>query len=367
MIERLTAVEQMAETREPKTEDLFDRLGVLAAPQIALQNYPETHPLKVFNGSFFLDADTNTVHVLTRVILGYYRYVSVITHFQLPLNEVISGMQVGNPHIAQIVLGTDTPHDFWGAEDPRVQVFEDHVYATYAGRSRWFFDQEAPRPPRYRIMPLVARATRDNPLHWEKIGYFRLHEMERGDDANKFMGTKNTVLHLTDDTLYVFHRPYYRRSSLQFGAVISHANIDSLQPTGELKEIPLSVDGIACKPAKFELKIGWGPAPVEVSHNELLMLLHGVDVKLKCYRVFAMLLKKENHGLKPVAITPHYIMEPREPYEKYGDRAMVVFPCGAQVVDDQLLISYGAADSFLGFAQADLSTILSLLDNNRME
>ncbi len=367
MTENLTTAERASESRIFKTEDMFERLAVMAAPRINLEGYPEPHPLKVFNGTFYPSEDFERIHVLTRIVLGYYRYVSVIAHLELSFDEILSGAVSRQSHDARIVLGTDTPQDFWGAEDPRVQVFDDSLFLTYAGRSRWFFDHVTPQPPNYRIMPMVAQASRQDPMTWKKIGYFRLHEMERGDEANKFMGTKNVVLHVTDDTLYVFHRPYYRRSSLQFGAVISSTDLNLLNPTEELHEIPLSVDGIACKPAKFEIKVGWGTPPIEVGSNELLLIMHGVDNKLKCYRAFAMLLKKENHLLRPLAMTPHYIMEPRESYEKYGDRAMVVFPCGACVIDDDLLMSYGAADSFLGFARTDLSTLLALLDKNRIE
>jgi len=60
-------------------------------------------------------------------------------------------------------------------------------------------------------------------------------------------------------------------------------------------------------------------------------------------------------------------MEPKTTYELYGDRPMVVFPCGAQIVDDDIIISYGAADAFIGFGAIDFSQLMSILDKNRID
>jgi len=60
-------------------------------------------------------------------------------------------------------------------------------------------------------------------------------------------------------------------------------------------------------------------------------------------------------------------MEPRELYEVYGDRPYVVFPCGASLVDDStLLLSYGAADQFVGLAAIDLDSLFAELDRGRI-
>ena len=81
------------------------------------------------------------------------------------------------------------------------------------------------------------------------------------------------------------------------------------------------------------------------------------------YKAFAVLM---NSNGKITAVTPHYIMEPQEIYEKYGDRPHVVFPTGIARLDDEIIIAYGAADSFIGIGKIDFSEIMSILDSNRV-
>ncbi|RLF40478.1 MAG: glycosidase, partial [Thermoplasmata archaeon] len=61
-------------------------------------------------------------------------------------------------------------------------------------------------------------------------------------------------------------------------------------------------------------------------------------------------------------VTPYYIMEPKEIYEIFGDRPHTIFPCGAQKLDDKILLSYGAGDSVLAFGEVDVEELLSLLN-----
>jgi len=65
-------------------------------------------------------------------------------------------------------------------------------------------------------------------------------------------------------------------------------------------------------------------------------------------------------------VTPRYILEPSEPYEVFGDRPFVVFPCGAQVIDDSLLISYGAADSAVVIGEIKIDELMSIFDTSKV-
>ena len=58
-----------------------------------------------------------------------------------------------------------------------------------------------------------------------------------------------------------------------------------------------------------------------------------------------------------------WVFGPRENYERVGDVDDVVFPCGA-VVDEktnELSVYYGAADSVVALAIANLNDILAYL------
>jgi predicted GH43/DUF377 family glycosyl hydrolase len=51
------------------------------------------------------------------------------------------------------------------------------------------------------------------------------------------------------------------------------------------------------------------------------------------------------------------ILQPVEAYERYGAVPNVVFSCGAVMIDDQLLIYYGGADTVLCAVTYDLDEL----------
>mgnify|MGYP006392755897 FL=1 len=55
------------------------------------------------------------------------------------------------------------------------------------------------------------------------------------------------------------------------------------------------------------------------------------------------------------------IFTPETAYEKHGQVDNVVFPCGAVILDTNLLIYYGGADSVIGVASIDMNQLLSEL------
>lgn len=109
-------------------------------------------------------------------------------------------------------------------------------------------------------------------------------------------------------------------------------------------------------------RVGLGPQPIETPEGWLI-IYHGVrnTASGAVYRVGLTLLDLET--LKMVRRSKEWIFAPVEPYERFGNVGDVVFPCGA-VVDEktnELLIYYGAADSVVGLAIADLGEVLAYL------
>jgi predicted GH43/DUF377 family glycosyl hydrolase len=94
----------------------------------------------------------------------------------------------------------------------------------------------------------------------------------------------------------------------------------------------------------MELEDGW------------LLVYHGVDDD-RTYRLGAAILDKDDPG-KVRGRTDEPILEPREEYERFGQVPNVVFSCGSVIVDEKLLISYGAADTVIGVASFSLDEIL---------
>jgi predicted GH43/DUF377 family glycosyl hydrolase len=109
-------------------------------------------------------------------------------------------------------------------------------------------------------------------------------------------------------------------------------------------------------------RVGLGPPPIETPDGWLI-IYHGArdTASGTIYRVGLALLDLEN--LEIIGRSSDWVLGPKESYERVGEADDVVFPCGA-VIDDktnELLVYYGAADSVVALAIANLSDILAYL------
>ncbi len=103
------------------------------------------------------------------------------------------------------------------------------------------------------------------------------------------------------------------------------------------------------------VKVGAAGPPIELDEGWLL-IYHGVDSN-RIYRLGAALLDKENpERVKYRSQRP--FLEPNEDYERIGNVPNVVFSCGSVLIGDELLVSYGGADTVIGVATFDLNEIL---------
>jgi len=110
-------------------------------------------------------------------------------------------------------------------------------------------------------------------------------------------------------------------------------------------------------------KIGLGPSPIETPEGWLI-IYHGTrnTASGSLYRVGLALLDLES--LEVIRRGRDWVFGPKESYERVGDVDDVVFPCGA-VVDEktnELLVYYGAADSVVALATANLDDVLEYLE-----
>jgi predicted GH43/DUF377 family glycosyl hydrolase len=111
-------------------------------------------------------------------------------------------------------------------------------------------------------------------------------------------------------------------------------------------------------------RVGIAPPPIETSEG-WLQIYHGVrnTVSGAIYRVGASLLDLE----EPWVVrrrTDRWLLSPRDPWERTGDVSNVVFPCGTICHDDgRIDLYYGAADTVVCMATAQLSDLLDLLLN----
>jgi predicted GH43/DUF377 family glycosyl hydrolase len=225
------------------------------------------------------------------------------------------------------------PEELWGIEDPRITWIEEMgewaiCYTAYSQGG-----------------PLVSLALTSNFKTFQRLGPVMPPEDK---DAALFPVKFNGLWAM-------LHRPVPRSSML--GAHIWISFSPNLKHWGEHQEIiPARQGGWwdankigLCSPPLWT-KAGW------------LILYHGVRTTASgsIYRLGLALLDLEN-PVKVIRRTDEWIFGPKEHYEREGDVDDVVFPCGWVVKDGKVLIYYGAADSRLCLATADLDELVEFV------
>ncbi len=109
-------------------------------------------------------------------------------------------------------------------------------------------------------------------------------------------------------------------------------------------------------------KVGLGPPPIETPEGWLI-IYHGTRTTASgdLYRIGLALLDLET--LDVIRRSRNWIFGPKEYYERVGDVNDIVFPCGAVINEktNELSIYYGAADSVVALATANLNDVLDYL------
>jgi len=340
-----------AKLRVFETRDIVKRLGAIAPNRVFINNYPIANPIAIFNSSFVLK-DSQVAEVYARIIIGYYLYVSAIVRMEIPVSDILEGAININHYSSEIVAYPSTKYDIWGCEDPRVYFIGDKLYMTYAGRSIHYL-----KKPRAIESVLPITAVSNNGRSWTKL-YVHVFS---GSIREKVVHDKDAFILNVGSDSYLFHRPELLDDTY-------HLLVSRVDMPRECSSIPCRVAPTesyeVMPPAAFEIKTGWA-YPVMVRGRRAILLVHGVDKELQAYRVFAVEVEL-GREVVVTAVTPFYIMEPRAPYELYGDRPLTVFPCGAHLIDDKLVISYGAADFMIGFGATDFAEFMSMLDKGRL-
>jgi predicted GH43/DUF377 family glycosyl hydrolase len=108
-------------------------------------------------------------------------------------------------------------------------------------------------------------------------------------------------------------------------------------------------------------KIGLSPQPLHTPDGWLIMY-HGVrqTSSKTSYKLGLALLDLEDPR-KVLYRSEGWVFGPREMYERSGDVNDVVFPCGWVLVDDEIRIYYGSADTSVSLATAKMSDVLAYM------
>ncbi|MDR3643231.1 MAG: hypothetical protein P4L74_06435 [Candidatus Doudnabacteria bacterium] len=217
-----------------------------------------------------------------------------------------------------------------GCEDPRLTKISETIYVCYTA-------YDGKNPPRVALSSISVKDFLVGVWRWSEPVLISPPGVDDKDAAlfpEKING-KFGVLHRIGECIFLDFVPDFNFGGEKW-----------LQGNILMRPRPGMWDSI---------KIGTAAPPLKTPRGWLL-LYHGVSEHHK-YRVGAALLDL-NNPMKVLARTDEPIFEPEMPYEKNGQIPMVVFPCGAVIIDDKLFVYYGGADTVIGVATAKLGEII---------
>ncbi len=227
-----------------------------------------------------------------------------------------------------------TPGGNSGCEDPRLTKIGDTIYMLYTA-------YDGKHPPRIAITSIPLKKFLAGIWEWAKPVLISPPEFDNKDAC--VFPEKVTGKYL------IFHR---------FGndidiALVPHLNFDGKTWLEEHRWL------FPRKGMWDSLKVGIAAPPIKTRAGWIL-LYHGVSEEDHQYRVGAVLLDLKD-PTKIISRTNEPLLEPEMPYEKNGQIANVVFPCGAVAIGDTIFIYYGGGDSVVGVAMVKLERIIAEL------
>lgn len=224
---------------------------------------------------------------------------------------------------------------YGGAEDPRITRIDDRVYMTYIA-----FDGY--NPPRVALTSILLDDFLNHRWLWERPVII----------SPPGVVDKNAVIFPEKiNGKYVIMHRIYPDILIDFVDTLNFDGTWWLK--GEYKISP--------RPNMWDSrKLGAGAPPIKTKDGWLLIYQSVGNQDPGKYKIGAMLLDlKDPTKVLHRANAP--ILEPNEHYENNGFKAGVAYPCGAVVIDDTLFVYYGAADSYVCLATANLDEFLSEL------
>ncbi len=285
------------------------------------------------------------IHVLYRAVGDYVHYASHLGY--AAFDEDLNLLERSD----EPLFGPDLKLWEMSIEDPRLTEIEGQVYATYVitptpappGGVRRRLG--IPKPTQAAPRTALARVTDFD--KFERLGIITPYDADERDVVlfpEKIQGRYAAI-----------HRPsnWVGPGHPVEGPSIWFAFLDGLP--GRMSEHKVIMEPEQPWEAK---KIGAGPPPTKTDAGWLL-IYHGVDPD-RVYRAGAALLDLEQPW-KVIARTPQPILEPEEEYEREGDVPNVVFPEGAMVIGDELVVFYGGADKVCCAASARLDELVNYL------
>lgn len=299
------------------------------------------------------------VHMFYRAVARGNR--SSIGYCQLRENKVI--YQEDKP-----ILYSEYNYESQGVEDPRITFFEGKYYMFYTA-----FDG---------ISAVVAYAVSQDLRTWKKqglispritydeaedifrqsgvsekyVGFEKLYRMKRGEGVMLWEKDAALFPRRINGKLAIIHRILPGIQVMYFD---SFEELTMNHWREYLKGLKESV--VLDPQFWFESGyIGGGCVPIETEEGWLL-IYHAVEEmgnERRIYRAAAALLDRDEPR-KVIGALKEPLFSPTEKWEKEGIVNNVVFPTGAIVNGDHLVVYYGAADKMIGAKQIKVSQLLA--------
>jgi len=218
-----------------------------------------------------------------------------------------------------------------GCEDGRLTIIDDKIYMTYTA-------YDGVHVPRVGLSSILVEDFIAERWNWSESVLISPPGVDDKDACifpEKVNG-KYVIFHRIDGVIVIDYV-----DSLEFNGSTWLRTLEYINLTEEIWH---------------GLKIGIAGPPIKTPEGWLL-LYHAISSVDKNYRLGAMLLEQDKPSVIK-AILPYPILEPERDYETKGIVNNVVFPCGAVVKDDYLIVYYGGADKVVGVATILLQELL---------
>ncbi len=225
------------------------------------------------------------------------------------------------------VLSPETDYEKdGGVEDPRLQKFGDTYYLTYTGYNK-------------KDAQLCLATSRDL-LHWERKGM--ILPAYKGNWNVGWTKSGAIVPERIDGKYWMYWLGTSADKTDQMGLSYS----DDLLHWTEATETPV----LPRRPGKFDSRVVEpGPPPI-LTPKGIVLIYNGADDKLVYRAAVAVFDRNDPRKLLSRSDTP--IFAPEKEWEKVGQVPNVVFVEGFFQHRNRFFFYYGAADKYIGVAEA---------------
>jgi predicted GH43/DUF377 family glycosyl hydrolase len=225
------------------------------------------------------------------------------------------------------VFSPDTEYEKdGGVEDPRLVQFADTYYLTYTGYNK----RDAQ----------LCLATSKDLIHWERKGV--IVAANKGNWNVKWTKSGAIVPEKIDGRYWMYFLGTSADNKDQAGLAYS----TDLLRWAEATQTPV----LPVRPEHFDSRVAEpGPSPI-VTQNGIVLIYNGADDKL-VYRT-GIAIFDDSDPRKLLWRSDDPVFSPEKEWEKVGQVPNVVFIEGMVRLRDRYLFYYGAADKYVGVAEA---------------